>query len=194
VELARKAIAGRPYLAPAFIHWPMIEVECWYNPLTCEAVFGSTPDEPPYGWWRGRSDYIGRTSANLLKAGDHKTGSPRHQTPPGKSAQLGYFGNWLANHPDSAPEVKSNGLQLEVYTTQDGSVHTVHQSLDALATQAAAMAALEAKLQVVEAGGPEAEKVIAENPPVVNRECHFCPVKPNCPAWQAKYGKKTSVP
>lgn len=200
VELAKKAVAGRPYALPAFLHWPLVEVECWYNPLTCEATFGSTPDDPPAGWWRGRSDVIGRAQDGTLKVLDHKTGSPRHQTPPAKSAQLHFFAAWLASHPETAAEAKDNGVRLDIYTTQNGSVLPHRATLVAspaekekaekngeipdIATQQAAMAALEAKLQVVEAGGPEAERVMAENPPVKNKECFFCPCKSQCPVWR----------
>src|SRR5262249_52034130 len=154
-----------------------VEVEAWYNPLTCEAAFGSTPDEPPHGWWRGRSDIIGRTPQGSLHVLDHKTGSPRHQTPPWKSDQLFFFAAWLASHPETAGEA-ARGVHLSVYKTQSGDVEGYLAQPAEIAEQQAKMAALEAKLSIVEQGGPEAERVMAENPPAKNKDCFFCTCKP----------------
>ena len=213
IPLARRAIAGRPYLATAFIHWPLVEVECWYNPLTTEAAFGSCNGDEndeealPPGWWRMRADAIGRSRSETLGAWDWKTGSPRHQTPPGRSAQVHMALAFLAGHPDSAKEVDaSNGAMAGVYLTQSGQPDTHWAPLhatdeqkrqaekdktwpDIASFQKAAME-LEAKLAIVEAGGPEAERVMAENPPVLNKGCFFCPSKKFCPTFQEKNKQK----
>lgn len=115
----RDAIDGLPEredLEP-IAGWPSFEVEVWYNPLSLVTMLGCRDAKPPQGFYRGRADYVGRYKGRLAVM-DWKTGDPRWQTAPDISAQLYYFSNGLACHPDTAEEFASEGAIHLVYLTQ----------------------------------------------------------------------------
>src|SRR5271166_2946010 len=153
---------------------PFVEVECWLNPLSQEAILGTAGIPLSGGFWRGRADCIGSfmvPGADRIPAvADWKTGNPRFQIK-ATAAQLGYFAVWL-HLKLGAPEVATI-----VYTTQNGVADVFiwnKQNLESFALQ---LAEHEARLSLLEAD--QAVPTL-----VKNKECHFCPSKPVCPLWR----------
>lgn len=161
-------IAGLPY----------VEVECWYNPLTCEASLGTAGVPRPPGWWRGKADMLGMyvhpLAGEVPIIEDTKTGNPRWQKR-GDSEQIGYFICWLYEMLKHPPVMA--GI---IYVTQDATQPRV-----ALWDEAAVLKMQkrlhnhEARLLLIEAG--EAEPTL-----VKSKECTFCESKPVCPLWAGK--------
>ncbi len=160
------ALALRPQIEPIDDSFPLVEVECWYHPHTAEAMFGSTPEPqgPPAGWARGRCDLVGLCPKGMVAVGtdggpmdvgglpiiaDHKSGSPRYQTPANDSAQLAYFVNWLSI---MRPDLCRTGVARGVYLTQSGAFLPWWMSLTQIAEFQGRLASLWSLLDLVEAG------------------------------------------
>lgn len=117
--ILRDAIDGLPEreILEPLAGWPMLEVECWWNPLSLVAQLGRRDGTPPPGFYRGRADFIGRWDGRLTVL-DFKTGDPRWQTAPEISAQLYFFSRFLSIHPDTAEEFAKTGAVHMIYLTQ----------------------------------------------------------------------------
>ena len=158
------------------------EAECWYNPLTGAAMPGvsATPVAP--GFWRGQADLLGwyehSTMGRMVCVLDVKSGNPRFQID-GGAAQLGYFALWLR------AMTKEPLVASIAYLTQDWTKPRVHvwsdKSLDAFAGK---LRSHEERLQLLEAND-------VMPPPVKNKGCIFCSVKPVCPAWKVVENDET---
>ena len=125
-EALRLAIAHLSPMEPLLPEWPMVEVECWTDPLAREARFGvkaqcphRNPLPPPHGWYRGTADRLGKDPDGTPAVEDYKSGNPANQSSPEKVAQLYFFAVFLATHPRSAPLVAERGVRVRLYLTQN---------------------------------------------------------------------------
>ena len=157
---------------------PLVEVECWYDPVTQDAILGVPGDLPPDGYWRGRTDLLGTVDQSdglYFGVVDHKTGNPFFQTPPRSSAQIAYFGVWLKRHvarylKSMRPELLVQG---QVFLTQKHEVvtHTWHP--EELNEWAETFAELELDLRAYESGAKTLDQLVLTPS---QKTCQWCPV------------------
>jgi hypothetical protein len=156
-------LAHKPDVTP-LEGYPFVEVECWYNPSTGDVRRGTPGDDPPAGYWRGRTDLLGiRPDSGNIAVVDHKTGNPRYQTLPGNSLQLAYFAIWLRHSMGYEDDV-----DVGVYLTQARRTDWATLTPQVLDVRERELLAIEdALVQVEQTGEPE-----EPNP---GPHCRWCP-------------------
>lgn len=157
---------------------PFVEVEAWYNPLTCEAVLGTAGVPRPPGFYRGKADMIGWYDHPLLGrvlcVEDTKTGNPRFQKR-GDSEQIGFFVCWLHEMMDR-PETLLGMIWATQEATEPRKYVWDRSAIEAMKLK---LHHHEARMLLIEAG--QAEPTL-----VKSAECVFCESKPVCPLWAGK--------